>query len=461
MAEMLQAGAARVEITPNPGTHLAGAVGQKRPAKMVLDPLYARAVVFDDGNQRICLLALDITIITEEYTETIRQAAAAYGLKPEAVMVHATQTHSAPPIGHFMLDPDFPPVPEGMEWLRGGDEAYSKWAAQQAADAIGQAVDRLEPVEIAAASGTDGRWAANRRAVTLDGGITMVTGTWAEPTSRASIRYIEGPIDPEVGVLAIRGATRDPEAQSFDLPAIIVHHTSHPVCVFPRPVVSADWPGAWAKAMEQMLGEACVPVVVNGACGNINPADRSDHRPMGKGLAETARSIFEHLEFASSAPVDYSLEHVPIPMRELTEDELHWAREVLDQNPEPPLQDDPPGVEREWIEAASTWSVHLQRQRSAQLDYEIQALRIGDTAIVGLPGEPVSELGLAIKMESPTYPTFIAHCTSEYVGYIPKAESLERGGHEAKTRYWSKLAPEAFEIIREEAGKLLGDLCAR
>ncbi|MFO7948205.1 MAG: hypothetical protein R6V19_15490, partial [Armatimonadota bacterium] len=408
MSNRLRAGAAAVEITPDPGTQLAGAVGRHRTAKMVLDPLYARAVVFEAGGRRLCLVALDVTIITSEYTEKIRRAAEAYDLAPEAVMVHATQTHSAPPIGHFMLDRDFPAVPDDMQWLRGGDEAYSEWAAVQAAQSIGKAVERLNPVEIAAASGTDGRWAANRRAVTLDGDITMVTGTWAEPQSQASVRYIEGPIDPEVGVLAVRHAPGDADTQSFNVPALILHHTSHPVCVFPQPVVSADWPGAWAAEMQKTVGEGCVPVVVNGACGNINPADRSDHRPMGAGLAETTRSVFQHLEFAGEAALDWRMERVPIPIREVTDEELEWCREVLNRHAKPPVQEDPPGVEREWIEAASTYSVYLQRQRSPELEYEIQALRIGDTAIVGLPGEPFAELGLAIKMASPAYPTFIA-----------------------------------------------------
>lgn len=449
----LRAGAAQVDITPEAGTHLAGAVGYHRPARLALDPLHAKALVLETGESRLCILALDVTIITEEWTAFIRdRAQSVFGLEPDGVMVHATQTHSAPPIGHFMLDPDFPELPEGFEWVRGGDVDYSEWAANRAVDAIGQAVESVEPVEMAAASGSDGRWAANRRAVTTDGGITMVTGTWAEPTGQQSIRYIEGPIDPEVGVLVLR-------SPSIDIPAILLHHTCHPVCVFPRPLVSADWPGAWGAQVQRTLGEECVPIVLNGACGNSNPADRSDHRPMARGLAETARMIFERLEFAPEAALDFRRQDVPIPLRELTDDELSWCQEVLDEHPDPPWDDQRPNqIVREWIQAASTWSVHLQRRRDPNLQYEVQALRIGDAAVVGLPGEPFAELGLAIKMASPFSPTFLAHCTCHYTGYIPTPEALERGGHEATTRYWAKLVPEAFEMIRETAVELLEDM---
>ena len=95
--------------------------------------------------------------------------------------------------------------------------------------------------------------------------------------------------------------------------------------------------------------------------------------------------------------------------------------------------------------------MELARARSPFLDYEIQVLRIGEDAIVGLPGEPFVELGLAIKLASPARRTLIAHCTSQYVGYIPSAEALKRGGHEASTRYWEKLVPEAFEMISDAA----------
>lgn len=110
------------------------------------------------------------------------------------------------------------------------------------------------------------------------------------------------------------------------------------------------------------------------------------------------------------------------------------------------------------LKTAAFACLHLQRQRTPNLSYEVQGLRIGDLAVVGLPGEPFVELGLAIKMASPFSPTFIAHCTSPCTGYIPTAEALRRGGHESVTRYWATLVPEAFEMIRDEATRLLSEM---
>lgn len=104
--ERIRAGAARLEITPKLGTHLAGSVGKHRPASRIESPIHAKALVFEQDGGKLCLLSLDVTIITQEYTDKIRAAAQEMGFAPEAVMAHAVQNHSAPPIGHFMADPE-------------------------------------------------------------------------------------------------------------------------------------------------------------------------------------------------------------------------------------------------------------------------------------------------------------------------------------------------------------------
>ncbi|HJN91893.1 MAG TPA: hypothetical protein QGF05_04080, partial [Dehalococcoidia bacterium] len=140
---------------------------------------------------------------------------------------------------------------------------------------------------------------------------------------------------------------------------------------------------------------------------------------------------------------------------------LAWAEGTLPANPPPTWVDEQRiRIDADWMAAASIFSVHLARQRGPELEYEIQALRIGDAAFVGLPGEPFVEAGLKIKLDSPTHPTYIVHCTSEYVGYIPTREALQRGGHEVNTRYWAKLKPEALDIVTDGATDLLREIFA-
>ena len=73
----LRAGAAMIDITPPLGTHLAGSgAGEHRPAETVLDPLFAKAIVFESGGRRVCMVILDLTIVTQDYTDRIRAAIA-------------------------------------------------------------------------------------------------------------------------------------------------------------------------------------------------------------------------------------------------------------------------------------------------------------------------------------------------------------------------------------------------
>jgi len=281
---------------------------------------------------------------------------------------------------------------------------------------------------------------------------------WQAPLGPTHIRYIEGPIDPELGVLCVVN-------DGGRMTAMLLHYTCHPVHVFPKPIVSADWPGAWAEGMRRSYNEACVALVLNGCCGNINPwppfepdyAD--DHRLMGKMLTETARKAVESVEYEDNPAIESRVRRLMLPVREVEPGLLREAEEVLARHPEPFWSEaNPRRIDWSWVKAASVMSVHMLRQREPELEYEVQAMRVGQTAIVGLPGEPFVEGQLRIKMASPARRTFVAHCTSHYVGYVPTREAFARGGHEVETRFWSKLTPEALDTIVDGATGLLSEM---
>src|SRR3546814_16908584 len=103
-------GASRVDISPQLGTHLSGdGWGRYRPTREILDRLFATAMVFEAGGRRVCVIALDLTAVAEPFSRQVRETVAtSLGIQPEAVLVCATQTHSAPSMGSSMLSPDFP-----------------------------------------------------------------------------------------------------------------------------------------------------------------------------------------------------------------------------------------------------------------------------------------------------------------------------------------------------------------
>jgi len=322
---LLQAGAAMVDITPPAGTHLAGSgAGEHRPAQTVMDPLYAKSIAFAIGERRVCMVILDLTIVTGDYTENIRaEIGAQTGLAPEAIIVQATQTHSAPSLGHFMLDPDFPlETTAESEYLRGAERAYGDRVAAAVVNVAVEAVGKMQPARIGLGRGVLGDLAFNRRGIRRDGSIAMPKpqGRERQPFGIADICYLEGPMDPEVGVCCIQDMDMRPLA-------FLLHYTCHPVNAFGQRetyrAVSADWPGAWSREMQRAFDADVVPLVINGCCGNINPWHpfdpdcRPDHLRMGCALAEMSERIVYNMTFADRVALDWKREEVGLPYREI------------------------------------------------------------------------------------------------------------------------------------------------
>ncbi len=454
----MRVGAAQVDITPPLGTHLTGAVAQHRPSEAVADPLFAKAVVFERGGRKLCFVGLDVTIVTQPYTDQIRRGASErFGIDPEAVMVHATQTHTAPALGAFLFE-TFDDLPPDAQWIRGDNAPYGALVVERTIEAIARAHDVLQPVQVGVGSCLEGRLAFNRRAIKQGGKAVMPPRGWLGTPAAEQVRCLEGPIDPELGVMAMRAA-------DGTFVTLLLHYSCHPVHVFPKRIASADWPGAWATELQERHGQDRVALVLNGCCGDVNPWDpwdpdyANDHQRMGRMLADTTAELIDRVDFVDDAVLDWRIRHVPLPIRQVEPDALAAAEDVIAHHPQPIwADDDRTTVDREWVRAALLVSVDRLRQRDGVVDYEIQVLRVGQTAFVGLPGEPFAEGGIRIKMGSPTFPTFVAHCTTQYVGYLPTQRAFAHGGHEVDTSSWSKLVPEALDGVVDAAVELLGEV---
>jgi hypothetical protein len=161
-AEPLCIGAAKADITPEPSV-LNWVTG--KPYGAVLDPLFVHALVLDDGTNRIALLRWDLVDVSESARDEVRAAVgAALQIPGEAIMVHASHTHSAPwaPVyraGHRGLERDtwwairhmpaqneFPPYARWMARLLAASAEAATRAAASAQPAI-LAIGRISAAE--------------------------------------------------------------------------------------------------------------------------------------------------------------------------------------------------------------------------------------------------------------------------------------------------------------------------
>ena len=76
----------------------------------------------------------------------------------------------------------------------------------------------------------------------------------------------------------------------------------------------------------------------------------------------------------------------------------------------------------------------------------VQAVSIGDVALVGVPGEFFTMLGQEIKRRSPFRYTYVFELANDYVGYIPDEVGFDRGGYQVWTGLHSFLERGSGEL---------------
>jgi len=96
------------------------------------------------------------------------------------------------------------------------------------------------------------------------------------------------------------------------------------------------------------------------------------------------------------------------------------------------------------------------RRGDAPVEAEVQAIRIGDTILVGIPGEPFAELGLALKEMVPR--SLCMGYANDWLGYIAPPDAFEQGGYEVRLGTWAIVGPDAFGRILEAAREVVREV---
>ncbi len=235
----LLAGVGKANITPPIGTPLAG-YGARRgaPSTGVHDPTEARALILDNGIERIVFVSVDHLGFDHGMVERIRAIASeATHILPDHIFVMSSHTHSGG--GSYM---EMLPILANV--LAGKfDPKIRALYEEKTADAIIAANKTLKPVRIAFGSG-EAR------------GISRFRSTWPP----------DGPVDPEVGVIRIDSvATGKPMA-------VLMNFAAHPTVLGPENLTySADFVGYARDTLERMIGGDVMAVFANGAQGTIAP----------------------------------------------------------------------------------------------------------------------------------------------------------------------------------------------
>jgi hypothetical protein len=105
--------------------------------------------------------------------------------------------------------------------------------------------------------------------------------------------------------------------------------------------------------------------------------------------------------------------------------------------------------------AALNLSVNKKQSAGETIPMEFQAIRLGNTALVGIPVEPFAEIGVAVKEQSPFATTFFSGYTNGVNFYMPMPYAYEEGGYEV---WMSPFAPQAAQMTIDASIRLLNEL---
>jgi hypothetical protein len=435
----LRVGLAAVKITPPPGTPLAGYYNaSERGSRGVLDDLYAKAAVFDDGQTKLALVVCDLIglprPVVAEARRLIREKT---GMAEENVMLSATHTHTGPALtGESSLD-DL--VIKGSELSRD----YTRGLPKLIAQAVEEAHARRVPARISRASANEPKLAFNRRFWMKDGRVGWNPGKLNPNT----IRPI-GPVDPEVGVLYVEAADSKPLLTYVNF-ALHADTTG-------GMLISADYPGALSRRLAEWKGPQMLTLFANGACGNINHvnvnwADRQ-HGPeeasrIGTVLAAAAIHAQAELRPVENVALRVRSRTIELPLAPITDEDLRQAREIAARR----------DAKTPFLEQVKAYKVlDVAARKGKPIAAEVQVMTMGrDVAWVALPGEIFVELGLSIKAASRFPQTLVVELANGAVDYIPNRSAYAEGQYEVVS---ARCAAGSGEMLVTAAVSMLAEL---
>jgi hypothetical protein len=425
---MLKAGFVDVDITPRLGTKKIGWLKEIVPTR-VANPLFARAAVFETPRQRLAILSLDTLFVRTEETAAIRRGVEQkHGFPGANLLVAATHNHGGPAVaecGDVRVD-----------------EGYCASMVDRCVKAIGDAIRRTEDAEIAFGSRALFGVGFNRRVIMRDGTV-RTHGTFED----ANALCLEGPIDPELSVLAVRRT-----AGGRDLLGAVVNYANHPTDHGGDDCFSAGWPGVLQDRMKQ---HGCPQTLfLNGAYGNVSAADptRSGQsmsmRQIGDAMADAVRQVLAELgakpqRFAGEVQLSSRSLSVALPYRAVTDAEIRGTVRGAQRFIDPAIYDrNIPRVLEE-----------IERNKG-RIGAEVQALGFDDHVYLTVPAELFVQLGLRIKEQAHPRRALVVGSANGIVGYAPHADAFPRGGYETTFIGTSKLAPGAGEMLADCAATL-------
>jgi hypothetical protein len=464
------------------------------PGVIINDPLYAKALVLDDGKTKVVIITMDVTAIGgrkisqgmlpdvgEDFLPNLRERLERELKIPGCnVLVNASHTH---PPGRMLCS---------------DDEQVARTF-----DAVRRAQENMVEVRVGSDSGREDRISMNRTLRLKNGKHWTIRHTNPSPPEEEIAGF--GPLDSEIGIIRIDRLDGTPLA-------VVYNFACHLLFGDYQGHITANLPGYASKAIEDNLGNGALALFLQGAAGDVcdvtfkdfsRPRDveqlgtmlghstlkasgeiktttamlkvvsaiiklprRTDIPERINALRQEQTALLESLRFTSLnfksfLPLYMKYKHKP----DCPSDSGHgtestsamdsfnrkylekYLKNIKAMETLARIQDD-----------IATLQKHLEiNEKSGEttVDAEVMGIRIGDCVLISSPAEMLVEVGLNVKKASPYQHTFMAAYSNGYLHYGAPADYYDKGGYEVTE---CLLAPEWQAIYEQTAAEIISKL---
>ena len=399
-AQTFKAGAGLRVITPEKLIPISGGMGTPEMPTGKKGDLFVRAIVLEKGATRVAIVSVDNLGWPAYLGDRSRKLIK--GISPENVLIGATHAHSAPDAYGFTDE----------KGNTGADHKYLDWCVTQIADAVNEAVAKLEPASLKTAVGeAKGKIAYNY--------------------------YAEKLYDPRCGIIqaiAISGKNRGKPI------ATLINYAIHPeVLGTASKLISPDLCGPLYDRIESKVGG--MAIFMNSAQGGMITADNRRENGgrvndwdecirIGNLLADEALRIIEPAPVQENPAIYCASKVIRFPI------DSELLRYVFKNSP-------------------------MAAKNSNSIDFytvstRLNLLNIDKAQIITIPGEALPNIGFYMKRNMKSDQSFLFGLTNDAFGYILTKEdfsSFELYNYISRT----SLGEKTGNIYMEEAMKFINE----
>lgn len=385
-AGQLIAGAGKADMTP-PASAFPYVVPSEKPFVGVHDPLFARAMVLDDGSTRVVLVSIDATSLIEP-DKIVAAVAAAADAPPSNVMVTVTHTHNNPLVFWHGQASNL------------SQPAMIAQVREAAVEAVRAAMAARHPARMV--------FARARAYANVNNGEEAGLATWADP---------EGSSDKSLDLVRVTDLAGKPLA-------MMVNYATHGEVMY-RAVtkdggyeVSGDLPGAVSAMLEDEPGGA--PVVL------FTPAAEADQLSLFKAVQPTAQLPGIDIGAAGWGLLELLARRIAAAALDAAAAAGSGRADVAIRVASGALTC---AGQKFNVERPSGKVLGITS--GPDVTIKVNVIRIGSFALAGIGADIASDIGQAVKASSPAEQTTLVTMTGESAGYILNDKAYLNPGHGA------------------------------